>query len=228
MGNEFGAINKPFDEQDVRITMTYPETYEVGMSNTAIPALQYILNQEQGVMCDRAYFPDPDAVEMLARHNKPLFGVESKRPLHAFDALGFSLAYELGGINVLEMLKLGGVPVSSEERMQAEPWDIWNPDNVRPHTGGPKKHTLTNGIPQTRQPLSQPSGPTSANCWMHSPMQHRKTSCASSQHAPPQYQSSSELCTRLIAIIAHTTPLHRHIGKLHSSIVTMRATCDMS
>lgn len=133
MGNEFGAINKPFDEQDVRITMTYPETYEVGMSNTAIPALQYILNQEPGVMCDRAYFPDPDAVEMLARHNKPLFAVESKQPLCAFDALGFSLAYELGGINVLEMLKLGGVPVSSEERMQAETGDIWNPDNVRPH-----------------------------------------------------------------------------------------------
>lgn len=131
MGNEFGAMNKPFDEQEVRMTMTYPETYEVGMSNTAIPALQYILNQEAGVMCDRAYFPDADAVAMLARHNKPLFAVESKRPLCDFDALGFSLAYELGGINVLEMLKLGGVPVSSEERMQAEPSAVWNPEDVR-------------------------------------------------------------------------------------------------
>lgn len=130
MGNEFGAMNKPFDEQEVRITMTYPETYEVGMSNSAIPALQWILNQEPSVMCDRAYFPDADAVAMLSRHNKPLFAVESKRPLCDFDALGFSLAYELGGINVLEMLKLGAVPVSSKERMEAEPGDIWDPDNV--------------------------------------------------------------------------------------------------
>eukprot|EP00892_Ulva_mutabilis_P006862 jgi/Ulvmu1/4548/UM002_0274.1 len=140
MGNEFGAMHKSFDEQQVRITMTYPETYEVGMSNTAIPALQYILNQESSVMCDRAYFPDADAVAMLARHNKPLFAVESRRPLCDFDALGFSLAYELGGINVLEMLRLGDVPVSSEERMQAESSAIWNPDHGSPplvFAGGP-------------------------------------------------------------------------------------------
>lgn len=48
------------------------------------------------------------AVEMLARHEKPLFAVESKRALKDFDTLGFSLAYELGGTNILEMLKLSG------------------------------------------------------------------------------------------------------------------------
>lgn len=45
---------------------------------------------------------------MLARHDRPLFAVESRRPLRDFDALGFSLAYELGGTNVLEMLRLSG------------------------------------------------------------------------------------------------------------------------
>ena len=42
-----------------------------------------------------------DLVALLAKHNKPLFAVESKRPLGDFDVLGFSLAYELGATNVL-------------------------------------------------------------------------------------------------------------------------------
>lgn len=31
--------------------------------------------------------------------------MESRRPLAEFDTLGFSLAYELGGANILEMMK---------------------------------------------------------------------------------------------------------------------------
>lgn len=43
---------------------------------------------------------------LLAKHSKSLFAVESKRPLRDFDTLGFSLAYELGATNVLQMLKM--------------------------------------------------------------------------------------------------------------------------
>ena len=40
-----------------------------------------------------------------------LFAVESRRPLPAFDILGFSLSYELGATNILEMLDLCRVPI---------------------------------------------------------------------------------------------------------------------
>ncbi len=64
-------------------------------------------------------------MQLLAKHNKPLFAVESKRPLVDFDVLGFSLAYELGGTNILQMLKLAGIPISWEERQQSgQPWDV--------------------------------------------------------------------------------------------------------
>lgn len=51
---------------------------------------------------------------LLAKYGKRLFGVESRRPLNEFDVLGFSLSYELGGTNILEMLRQAGVPVTWE------------------------------------------------------------------------------------------------------------------
>jgi hypothetical protein len=50
------------------------------------------------------------AQALLAKYGKRLFGVESRRPLNEFDVLGFSLSYELGGTNILEMLRQAGVP----------------------------------------------------------------------------------------------------------------------
>lgn len=56
----------------------------------------------------------PPVQALLAKHGKRLFGVESRRPLNEFDVLGFSLSYELGGTNILEMLRQAGVPVTWE------------------------------------------------------------------------------------------------------------------
>lgn len=56
----------------------------------------------------------PPVQALLAKHGKRLFGVESRKPLNEFDVLGFSLSYELGGTNILEMLRQSGVPVTWE------------------------------------------------------------------------------------------------------------------
>jgi len=60
------------------------------------------------------------------RYDKPLFAVESKRPLGDFDSLGFSLAYELGATNVLQMLKLSKIPLSSKQRLQEDGEGVWD------------------------------------------------------------------------------------------------------
>ena len=46
----------------------------------------------------------------------PFFAVKSKRPIFAFDILGFSLSYELGATNILEMLDLASINLYSKER----------------------------------------------------------------------------------------------------------------
>ncbi|PSC72413.1 Radical SAM domain [Micractinium conductrix] len=125
LGNEFGAVHKAWGSAEIRFALTYPEIYEVGASNLGHVILYSILNQQEGLLCDRAYFPGTDMHSLLARYGRRLFGVESRRPLNDFDVLGFSLSYELGGTNILEMLKQAGVPVTWQERNEeaGKPWD---------------------------------------------------------------------------------------------------------
>ncbi|HIK50396.1 MAG TPA: TIGR03960 family B12-binding radical SAM protein [Oscillatoriales cyanobacterium M59_W2019_021] len=116
LGNELGSTHKPWDSAAVRWVLTYPEIYEVGFSNLGHIILYNILNAQPQQLCDRAYLPAPDFAKKLRDTQTPLFAVESRRPLVDFDILGFSLSYELGATNILEMLDLAGIPLTWRER----------------------------------------------------------------------------------------------------------------
>ncbi|MDY7019977.1 MAG: TIGR03960 family B12-binding radical SAM protein [Cyanobacteriota bacterium] len=124
LGNELGAKHKPWETAVVRWALTYPEIYEVGASNLGHIILYNILNTQPRQLCDRAYLPAPDLSEKLRQTQTPLFGVESRRELNTFDILGFSLSYELGATNILEMLDLAQIPLTWKERQ--------NPDGNTP------------------------------------------------------------------------------------------------
>jgi radical SAM family uncharacterized protein/radical SAM-linked protein len=111
-----GAFHKPWDSAQVRWVLTYPEVYEVGASNLGHIILYNILNSQPRQVCDRAYLPAPDLAQKLRATETPLFAVESRRSLTDFDILGFSLSYELGATNILEMLNLAGIPLTWQER----------------------------------------------------------------------------------------------------------------
>ncbi|MEG4989087.1 TIGR03960 family B12-binding radical SAM protein [Microcoleus sp. BR0-C5] len=116
LGNELGAVHKPWDGASVRWVLTYPEVYEVGASNLGHIILYNILNALPRQLCDRAYLPAADLAVKLRSTKTPLFAVESRRSLTEFDILGFSLSYELGATNILEMLDLAGIPLTWQER----------------------------------------------------------------------------------------------------------------
>ncbi|MDI9634284.1 TIGR03960 family B12-binding radical SAM protein [Geitlerinema splendidum] len=116
LGNELGAIRKPWETATVRWVLTYPEVYEVGASNLGHIILYNVLNTQPRQLCDRAYLPGADLCAKLRATQTPLFAVESRRPLKEFDILGFSLSYELGATNILEMLRLAGIPLTWQER----------------------------------------------------------------------------------------------------------------
>ncbi|MDZ8140660.1 MAG: TIGR03936 family radical SAM-associated protein [Nostoc sp. DedQUE04] len=116
LGNELLAVHKPWDTAAIRWVLTYPEVYEVGASNLGHIILYNILNAQPRQLCDRAYLPGKDLAAKLRETNTPLFAVESKRSLREFDILGFSLSYELGATNILEMLDLAGIPLTWRER----------------------------------------------------------------------------------------------------------------
>ncbi|MDJ0735555.1 MAG: TIGR03960 family B12-binding radical SAM protein [Nostocaceae cyanobacterium] len=117
LGNELLAVHKPWDAATIRWVLTYPEVYEVGASNLGHIILYNILNAQPRQLCDRAYLPGTDLSAKLRASSTPLFAVESKRSLTDFDILGFSLSYELGATNILEMLDLAGIPLTWRERL---------------------------------------------------------------------------------------------------------------
>ncbi|MGF1539057.1 MAG: TIGR03960 family B12-binding radical SAM protein [Pleurocapsa sp.] len=116
LGNELGAKHKPWETAEVRWTLTYPEVYEVGASNLGHIILYNIINAQPQQLCDRTYLPAPDLASKLRSTSTPLFALESKRSLLEFDILGFSLSYELGATNILEMLDLAQIPLTWQER----------------------------------------------------------------------------------------------------------------
>ena len=126
LGNERGAVHKPWNSAAVRWVLTYPEIYEVGASNLGHIILYSILNAQPRQLCDRAYLPAADLAQKLKEASRALFAVESRRDLSDFDILGFSLSYELGATNILEMLSLGQIPLTAKERdtNAEEPWDV--------------------------------------------------------------------------------------------------------
>jgi radical SAM family uncharacterized protein/radical SAM-linked protein len=118
LGNELGAAHKPWELATVRWSLTYPEIYEVGASNLGHIILYNIINAQPRQLCDRAYLPAPDLSAKLRQTQTPLFAVESRRSLLDFDILGFSLSYELGATNILEMLSLAQIPLTWQERAE--------------------------------------------------------------------------------------------------------------
>ncbi|MCK4462785.1 MAG: radical SAM protein, partial [Candidatus Omnitrophica bacterium] len=121
IGGEYNSIKKPWEKTAVRICLSYPDIYEVGMSYLGKKILYHLLNREPDILCERVFAPWPDMEARLRECNIPLFSLESRRPLGDFDIIGFSFGYELTYTNFLNMLELGGIPIFSKERNSSHP-----------------------------------------------------------------------------------------------------------
>lgn len=115
VGDEFLSVKKDFDSAKVRFALVFPDKYEIGISNLGLRVLYNCLNAREEFMADRAYAPEKDF------QPETLYGLESKRPLKEFDAVGFSLQYELSYPTVLKMLEMSGIPYRNDERSEDDP-----------------------------------------------------------------------------------------------------------
>ena len=69
----------------------------------------------------------------MREHGVPQFTVDAHRPVGAFDVLGISFATEMAYTNLLTMLDLAGIPLSSSERtMDSPPGHRRGPRGVQP------------------------------------------------------------------------------------------------
>ena len=120
-GGEPGSVYKEKEKVDVRFAFCFPDTYEVGMSFLGEKILYELLNQHENWWCERAFMPWLDMKAEMERLGLPLYTLESKDPLTDFDAVGFTLQYELSYTNILAMLDLAGIPFYAADRDERWP-----------------------------------------------------------------------------------------------------------
>ncbi|MEK7353013.1 MAG: radical SAM protein, partial [Chloroflexota bacterium] len=120
-GGEWNSIIKDWDKTPIRLALSYPDSYEIGMSNMALPILYELLNSQPDTLAERVFAPWPDMEKLMRAEGIPLFSLESRHPLRDFDIIGFSLGYELTYTNVLNMLDLAGIPALASERDDSHP-----------------------------------------------------------------------------------------------------------
>lgn len=115
VGGEFLSFNKDFESANVKFAFAFPDKYEIGISNLGVRVLYDLVNRHDKFMADRVYAPEPDFIP------EPLYALESKRPIKDFDAVGFSLQYEMAYPTVLKMLEMSGIPYKNSDRTDSDP-----------------------------------------------------------------------------------------------------------
>lgn len=132
--DEAGALRKT---ADLKVAMTYPSPYHVGMSSLGYQAIAREVHLHEGAAAERVFLPDD--VDAWRQARLPPVSEENHRPLPDFDVIAFSVAYELEVTGVFSLLELSGIPVHREQRTERHPLVIAggpltfsNPDPLEP------------------------------------------------------------------------------------------------
>ncbi|MFC2637297.1 MAG: TIGR03960 family B12-binding radical SAM protein [Mitsuokella sp.] len=123
-GGEWNAVHKDHASVRAAWALALPDVYEVGMSNLGLAILYEILNRRADIAAERVYTPWTDMEALMRDRKIPLFSLESKTEIAAFDFVGFSLQYEMIYTNVLNMLDLAGIPLFAKDRDDAMPFIV--------------------------------------------------------------------------------------------------------
>lgn len=121
VGGEFNAIMKDKSKVDTRVAFCFPDTYEIGMSNLGMRILYGVMNNIEGVWCERCFAPWGDMEQEMRNANIPLYALESFDPIKDFDIIAFSIGYEMAFPAMVDMLDLAGVPLHVSERTALTP-----------------------------------------------------------------------------------------------------------
>ncbi len=117
-GGEWGEIKKNLADVRVRVAFCFPDTYEIGMSNVGMRILYGVMNRMDGIWCERVFAPWGDMEQAMGENSLPLWALESQEPVKNFDMIAFTIGYEMAYSNILNMLRLAGIPLHAAERKE--------------------------------------------------------------------------------------------------------------
>lgn len=127
---ERGRIDK---QAPFTIALAYPSGYRVAMSSLGMLQIYRVIQQADGMACERVMLPDDAGSGAL---DSPPLTLESLRPLSAFPVVAFSVAYELEMAGMVQMLEGAGIAAQRADRSDHDPFIL---------AGGPL--TFSNPLP---------------------------------------------------------------------------------
>lgn len=119
-GGELYECVKDPDSVSVRFAFCFPDIYDIAMSCLGYRILYGAINEVDRFYCERVMQPWEDYEKELINADIPLYSLETKTPLCEFDIIGFTLQYEMCYTTVLNMLRLGRVPLLARDRQGLE------------------------------------------------------------------------------------------------------------
>ena len=95
------------------VGLFYPNRYQVGMSNLGFQLVYRLLNEHEGLVCERLFLPEP---------NQALVSVESGRPPRDFPIIFISVSFEHDYANLARFFLASGLePLARERREEITP-----------------------------------------------------------------------------------------------------------
>lgn len=120
-GGELNSVVKE-KEGKIRFAFCFPDVYEVGMSHLGMKILYHQLNEREDTWVERVFAPWEDMEQQMRENGQKLYGLESGDDIDKFDFVGFTLQYEMCYTNILNMLELGGIALTSKNRGENVPF----------------------------------------------------------------------------------------------------------
>jgi len=120
LAKEVGYVTKPHGSR-LRIALSFPNTYWVGMSNLGFQTIYRLFNAEPDIVCERFFLPPKQELASMVQARTPLLTLESQTPVGEFDIVAFSVSFEWDYTNVLTLLRMAGIPRYAAERNAHHP-----------------------------------------------------------------------------------------------------------
>src|SRR5499426_2911348 len=120
LAKEVGYVTKPHGDR-LRVALAFPNTYWVGMSNLGFQTVYRLFNASPDIVCERVFLPPKQELAELLGSKTPLVTLESQTPVNEFDVFAFSVSFEWDYVNVLTLLRLGGLEPRAAERTAHDP-----------------------------------------------------------------------------------------------------------
>ncbi|MBN2187977.1 MAG: TIGR03960 family B12-binding radical SAM protein [Chitinispirillaceae bacterium] len=120
-GNELNCVRKDLSRVALHGVFCFPDLYDIGMSHLGLQIIYSIVNGKPSWALSRCFHPWTDMEAKMRELHIPLYSLEYLTPVREADWIGFTVQYELHATNILNMLDLAGIPLTSRERGSTDP-----------------------------------------------------------------------------------------------------------